>query len=80
MGNNNNFITWHYNRLGHVEIYKGIVKREYIDSNESDLLLQNDYEVQAFFSHVGYELEEVYVNDFDHILDYGLLQNMEDVK
>ena len=56
---------WRYNRFGHVELWKND------DMNgESDIYLQVDYDVKAFFESIGYsDVDMIDIDDHDHFDD-----------
>lgn len=63
-------LTWRYNRFGHVEIWQGEVN-PYEVGREGDELLQVDTDVEAFFDHIGQNMDEVYPGDWDTAEDIG---------
>ncbi|MFQ3543587.1 hypothetical protein Q7A53_05830 [Halobacillus rhizosphaerae] len=66
-------ITWHYNRFGHVSIWKGEIENP-CNNLESDIYLQIDTDVEAFFEHIGMNIDEVYPDDWDTCSDSGYFE------
>jgi hypothetical protein len=59
-------LTWRLNRMGHIELWKGLVLPFKILSNDSDRYIQNDMDVEAFFDHIGIIPCEVKIGDLRH--------------
>lgn len=59
-------ITWKYNRYGHVEVWQGTEMK-----GESDLYIQADYDVEAFFNQIGFNMDQIDIGDFDTCEDPG---------
>ena len=56
---------WRYNRYGHVELWKNDDM-----SKESDIYIQVDYDVKAFFDSIGYtDMDMIDIDDWDHFDD-----------
>lgn len=53
-------ITWKYNRFGHLEVWEGTEAR-----GESDLYIQSEDDVEAFFDHIGIPADMVDPGDWD---------------
>ena len=55
-------VRWKYNRLGHVEIWDEANQTP----REGDIYLQTEDDVNAFFNHIGQDISEVMIDDWDH--------------
>jgi len=62
-------IRWKYNRFGHVEIWNE--NRPSKATQEADIYIQVDTDLQAFFEQIGMNPEEVNVEDWDTCKDPG---------
>lgn len=55
-------VRWKYNRFGHVEVWD--------ESNqtprEADFYIQIEESVDAFFNHIGLDVHEVLIDEWDY--------------
>lgn len=69
-GSINNPITWLYNSLGNIEIWKGDIIPSKVN-RESDEYLQVDTDVERFLDYVGLKVEDVMIGEWDVAEDLG---------
>ncbi len=60
-------VRWKYNRFGHVEIWDESKQTP----RETDVYLQTEEDVKAFFDSIGMSISDVNVDDWDTCEDPG---------
>ena len=63
--------TWKFNEYGNVEIWNKPLSYDEIQSVPSDEYIQDSQDVEYFFERIGYNIDEIHVNDFDLFQDEG---------
>ena len=55
-------VRWKYDRFGCVEVWDEANQTP----REGDIYLQTEDDVNAFFNHIGQDISEVMIDDWDH--------------
>jgi hypothetical protein len=63
-------ITWYYNKFGNIAIWKGEIDNP-ASRLDSDIYLQVDTDVEAFFEHIGLNINDVSIGDWGVCEDIG---------